>query len=228
MIEKIIIALDVEKFSTAKNLVVQLPDVEIFKVGLQAFLLFGNRLISFLNSQNKKVFLDLKFKDIPNTVFGAIKSCRNYKPLFLTIHLTGGADMIKRAVEAALEQPELTILGVTVLTSFSDRDLQETGVTLSMEKEVLQLCELGIKNGIKGLVCSPREIDPIRKTFGNAPILVTPGIRPSWSDPGDQKRIFTPRMAIEKGSDFLVIGRPVIQSINPQAAFLRILDEITK
>lgn len=228
MKDKIIIALDVEKFSRAKKLVLQLPEAGIFKVGLQAFLRFGNPLISFLKNQNKKLFLDLKFKDIPNTVYEAVKSCLVFEPSFLTIHLSGGTDMIKRAVESAGIQPDLTILGVTVLTSFSERDLVETGINRSMEDEVLHLCELGIKNGIRGLVCSPQEIEPIRKRFGNQPVLVTPGIRPAWSERDDQKRIFTPRMAIDHGSDLLVIGRPIVQHENPHTAFLQILDEIEK
>jgi orotidine-5'-phosphate decarboxylase len=226
MKEKLIIALDVENYNAARNLILQLPEADFFKVGLQAFMGFGSRLLSFLKTQNKKIFLDLKFKDIPNTVYGAVKACLDYKPDFLTIHLSGGADMIKKAMESSDSLPGLTVLGVTVLTSFSDLDLKETGINLSMEKEVIQLCELGIKNGIKGLVCSPLEIEPIRNKFGNAPILVTPGIRPAWSATGDQKRFFTPRMAIEKGSDYLVIGRPVVQNKDPHAAFLKILEEI--
>jgi orotidine-5'-phosphate decarboxylase len=226
MKEKIIIALDVEKFVDAKRLVIQLPDAEIFKVGLQAFLKFGEKIISLLKNYRKKIFLDLKFKDIPNTVYGAVQSCLDYTPFFLTIHLSGGADMIKKSIEASCHKSNLTILGVTILTSLSDRDLNETGISLSGENAVLKLCELGIKNNIKGLVCSPQEIEPIRKRFGNDIILVTPGIRPIWSATGDQKRVFPPKLAMEKGSNYLVIGRPITQSENPAAAFQKILEEM--
>jgi orotidine-5'-phosphate decarboxylase len=145
-----------------------------------------------------------------------------------TIHLSGGKEMIRQAVEAARHDPDLTVLGVTILTSLSDTDLEETGMALSTEKSVLKLSELGICNGIKGLVCSPLEVELIRKKFGKEIILVTPGIRPIWSAKGDQKRIFTPKMAIEKGSDYLVIGRPITQNENPASAFLQILNEIQK
>ncbi|MCK4943207.1 MAG: orotidine 5'-phosphate decarboxylase, partial [Candidatus Aminicenantes bacterium] len=126
------------------------------------------------------------------------------------------------------DEPNLTVLGVTVLTSLSDEDLMETGMALSTEEVVLKLCDLGIRNGVKGLVCSPREVESIRNKFGRDIILVTPGIRPVWSARGDQKRVFTPRMAIEKGSDYLVIGRPITKSNNPRDAFKKILEEIQK
>jgi orotidine-5'-phosphate decarboxylase len=134
--------------------------------------------------------------------------------------------MIKQAVEAAKAEPNLTLLGVTVLTSLTDKDLEETGVHLSTEEAVLKLCEMGIKNGMQAIVCSPLEIESIRKKFGKDVILVTPGIRPQWSATGDQKRVFTPKMAVEAGSNFLVIGRPITRAENPGEAFKRILSEI--
>ncbi len=227
MKEKIIIALDVETAARAKNLVDNLQEAVFFKVGLQAFLGFGDELIAYLKKKNKKLFLDLKFKDIPNTVFGAVKSSLKYDPAFLTIHVSGGAEMIKKAAAAAAEKPGLSILGVTVLTSLADRDLQETGMALSAKDAVLRLCELGLQNGLKSFVCSPQEVAPIRERFGAEPLLVTPGIRPEWAAVGDQKRVFTPKMAIAAGSDYLVIGRPITGSDNPHAAFSRILEEIT-
>ncbi len=134
--------------------------------------------------------------------------------------------MIKKAVEAAKAEPHLTVLGITVLTSLADKDLEETGVHLSTEEAVLKLCQLGIKNGMHAFVCSPLEIKPIRKRFGNDVVLVTPGIRPPWAAKGDQKRVFTPKMAVEAGSNFLVIGRPITSAENPAEAFKRILTEI--
>ncbi len=226
MNNRIIIALDVDDFQKARLLVDHLHDATLFKVGLQAFLKFGNELIGYLREKDKKVFLDLKFKDIPNTVYGAVKSSLKYSPHFLTIHLSGGADMIKKALEAASSEPGLTILGVTILTSLTNNDLIETGINLPTDIAVLQLCELGLKNGLNAFVCSPLEIEPIKDRFGKDIILVTPGIRPLWSARGDQKRVFTPQMAIEKGSDYLVIGRPITQNANPAEAFQKILKEI--
>jgi orotidine-5'-phosphate decarboxylase len=227
MKDRIITALDFENAAEAKKLVDNLEDAFFFKVGLQAFLGFGEELLAHLKSKNKKLFLDLKFKDIPNTVYGAVKSSLKYDPDFLTIHLSGGAEMIKKAVEAAGEKPGLSILGVTVLTSLSNIDLVETGIHFSTEDTVLRLCELGLKNGLNSFVCSPREIEPIRRKFGEDVVLVTPGIRPEWAAKGDQKRVFTPKMAVEAGSNYLVIGRPISRSDNPGEAFAAILSELS-
>ncbi len=228
MKDKIIIALDFDNLDVAKKLVDDLNDAIFFKVGLLPFLKFGNEIISYLKSKDKKLFLDLKFKDIPNTIYWAVKSSLKYSPDFLTIHLTGGAEMIKKSVEASKTKNNLTILGVTILTSLSRNDLIDIGVELSVEDTVLKLCELGLKNGLKSFVCSPLEIESIRKRFGKDITLVTPGIRPDWSEKGDQKRVFTPKMAIQKGADFLVIGRPITQNRNPSKAFKLILQEIEK
>ena len=224
--EKIITALDFDNCKDAKQLVDQLEEAIFFKVGLQAFLKFGQEIITYLESRKKKLFLDLKFKDIPNTVYGAVQSSLEYSADFLTLHVSGGAEMIKKAVEAAKAKPALTLLGVTVLTSLSDRDLEETGVGLSTGDAVLKLCELGLKNGLNAFVCSPLEIEPIRQRFGEDVVLVTPGIRPQWAAKGDQKRVFTPKMAVEAGSNFLVIGRPITKAENPSAAFKKIVTEI--
>ena len=134
--------------------------------------------------------------------------------------------MIQSALEASRQDPRLMVLGVTILTSLSDQDLRETGMDHATEKAVLEMAHLGIRNGIRGLVCSPLEVESLRKEFGRDIILVTPGIRPKWSSKGDQKRIFTPAMAIEKGSDYLVVGRPVTQHENPAQAFKDIVNEI--
>jgi orotidine-5'-phosphate decarboxylase len=228
MKDKIIIALDFDNLDIAKKLIDDLNDAVFFKVGLLPFLRFGNEIISYLKSKDKKLFLDLKFKDIPNTVYWAVKSSLKYLPDFLTIHLTGGAEMIKKSIEASKTKNNLRILGVTILTSLSRNDLIDIGVELSVEDTVLKLCDLGLKNGLKSFVCSPLEIESIRKRFGKDITLVTPGIRPDWSEKGDQKRVFTPKMAIQKGADFLVIGRPITQNKNPLKAFKLILQEIEK
>jgi len=224
--EKIIIALDFDNFHDAQTCVNRLETAVFFKVGLQAFLEYGHHIIGYLKERNKKLMLDLKFKDIPNTVFGAVTSSLVYEPHFLTIHASGGAEMIKKALEAAEQKPGLTILGVTILTSLSDQDLDDTGISLSTLDAVLKLCELGLKIGLKSFVCSPLEIDPIKKRFGDDITLVTPGIRPLWAAKGDQKRVFTPKMAVDSGSNYLVIGRPITKNENPDQAFNQILKEI--
>ena len=224
--EKIIIALDFDRLDDAQRCVDHLENAVFFKVGLQAFLEYGQAIISHLKVKHKKLFLDLKFKDIPNTVYGAVTSSLVYQPDFLTIHVSGGAEMIKKAVEAAQQRPGLTILGVTILTSLSDQDLIDTGTMLSTEDSVLKLCELGLANGLTSFVCSPMEIKPIKKRFGDAITLVTPGIRPQWAAKGDQKRVFTPKMAVDAGSNYLVIGRPITKNENPGQAFKRIVEEM--
>jgi len=226
MKEKVIIALDFDDLNEAKDLVDQLPEAIFFKVGLQAFLKFGPQIISYLHENQKKIFLDLKFKDIPNTVFGAVNSSIAYSPRFLTIHLSGGGEMIRRAIEAASYDSGITILGVTVLTSLSDEDMLQIGSNLSAAEVVFKLIELGLNNGLKAFVCSPQEVKIIREKFGEDPILVTPGIRPQWAAKGDQKRVFTPKMAIKSGSDFLVIGRPITRHLKPSAAFFEIIREL--
>lgn len=135
--------------------------------------------------------------------------------------------MIQKAVQAAEEYPQLRILGVTVLTSMSQEELNNTGINLSPEEAVLKLCKLGIDNGLFSFVCSPMEISVLREQFGDKITLITPGIRPEWSVKGDQKRVFTPKKAVRAGTDFMVIGRPIIKDPDPKAAFQRILEEIS-
>lgn len=225
MKDKIIIALDFDNFNKAKELVDNVKDAVFYKVGLQSFLSFGEKIIDYLNSKDKKIFLDLKFKDIPNTVEGAIKSVMKFKPDFLTIHTTGGAEMIKRAVDT-VKNTKIKILGVTVLTSLDKSDLSEQGINLSVNDAVLKLCETGLNNGLNYFVCSPKEIQILKEKFGKDIKLITPGIRPEWSVSGDQKRVFTPKQAMEAGTDYMVIGRPITKNVNPNEAFNMILKEL--
>lgn len=227
MKEKIIIALDVDTRKEAEELVDILDDALFFKIGLRPFLKFGDELIDYLKAKGKKIFLDLKFKDIPSTVFGAVQSSLKYSPEMLTIHLSGGGEMVQKALEAAQGKKDLKILGVTVLTSLSEAELRKTGVNLTPAQAVLKLCELGVNNGLYSFVCSPQEIKILKDKFGDKITLVTPGIRPYWAAAQDQKRVFTPKKAIEAGSDYLVIGRPIIKNEDPKKAFNLILDEIS-
>lgn len=226
MNNKIIIALDFGQFPQARQAVASLPAAVFFKVGLQGFLEYGDAIIAELREKGKKIFLDLKFHDIPNTVHGAVISALKYEPDFLTIHLAGGKAMAQKAVEAAGRRPGLTVLGVTVLTSLADSDLLQVGMNPPVTDRVLQLIEMGMEAGVRGFVCSPQEIVPLRQRCGREMILVTPGIRPQWAEKDDQKRVFAPQTAIEAGSDYLVIGRPVTLAPDPAAAFARIVAEI--
>src|SRR5438270_4227286 len=164
-----------------------------------------------------------KLYDIPNTVASATAAAAARGVEMLTIHLAGGAEMIQAATA---RKDEMSILGVTVLTSANDQTLQEIGIAEKVEKHVLRLAKLGVANGIDGIVASAHEIKALRAEFGNRIKIIVPGIRPSWADAGDQKRTMTPREAIEAGADYLVIGRPITAHKSPRAAVAKILDEI--
>lgn len=235
---KVIVALDVETFDEARQLIDTLAEsVDIFKVGLQQFTAYGPFVCRYLQAKGKKVFLDLKFHDIPNTVASAVKSAVNlsvppepmegYAPLFmLTVHTVGGREMLEAAVKAAKEQAKKNgihaplIVGVTVLTSQA-----KVG---DMEALVLERAQLAFECGLDGVVASVEETAAIRKKFGKDFVIVTPGIRPAEASLNDQKRVATPKAAIESGSSFLVIGRPIVQDPEPYQAARRILAEINQ
>jgi orotidine-5'-phosphate decarboxylase len=178
------------------------------------------------------VFLDLKFHDIPNTVAKAVASATRLDVQMLTVHACGGSTMLERALEGANEAATETgnaaplILGVTVLTSMDENDLAEVGVPKQPEDQVTHLAQLATKAGLKGLVCSPREIAPLREVLPSEVQLVTPGIRPAGADAGDQKRVMTPADAIGAGANWLVIGRPIYGADNPREAAEGILESL--
>lgn len=229
---KIIIALDVDSREEGISLVRQLKDTHIFKVGLQLFTALGPSLIDELQSLGKKVFLDLKLHDIPNTVAGAVRMGIRHGVQMMTLHASGGKEMMASAVQSSREEadnmgmePPL-LLAVTVLTSLKSENLKEIGVDSETMDQVVNLAGLAQQAGIRGIVCSPQEIETVKKKFGTDLSIVAPGIRPHWAAAGDQKRIMTPSEAIEKGADFLVIGRPITKAASPRDAFLRIVDEL--
>jgi len=224
--DRIITALDVNNLEEAGGLLDALDEARIFKVGLQAWLRMGPGLTEQLHLRRKELFLDLKFKDIPNTVAAAVRAVLPLAPRFMTVHLSGGGEMIRAAADAAAGSSSV-ILGVTVLTSLSDADLAAMGGGMSAADTVLRLSDLGLKNGVTAVVCSPREIAPLRKQFGRDLTLVTPGIRPAEAAKGDQKRTMTPEEAVAAGADYLVIGRPITRAQDPGLAFRRILNAIT-
>jgi len=222
---QIIVALDVPTNEEALRLVTELSsDVGFFKIGLQLYTAAGPGLARAIPFLGPKVFLDLKLHDIPNTVAKAVEAAGKLGVKMLTIHLSGGSEMISAAVKA--RQDDMLILGVTVLTSSTDQTLRETGIPDTINHHVLRLARLGVSAGIDGLVASPHEARALRTEFGNKIKIVTPGVRPSWSEPGDQKRFMTPREAIDAGADYLVIGRPITAHPNPCEAVAKILGEL--
>ncbi|MFP4082374.1 MAG: orotidine-5'-phosphate decarboxylase [Candidatus Aminicenantes bacterium] len=228
---KIIVALDVEEKEEALSLVKELPKAEIFKVGLRLFTAQGPSLLQEIHNFKKKIFLDLKFHDIPNTVEGAVAAAVNHGVHMLTLHSSGGKEMMAKAVEAARKKGKKRearplLLAVTILTSLKDDQLKDIGMTASPKGQVLRLAKLAREAGMDGVVCSPQEIEFIKEGLGRDLLVVTPGIRPSWAAAQDQKRIMSPSLALKKGADYLVIGRPIIKDSSPARAFLKICEEL--
>lgn len=223
---KLIVALDVDTFDEARRIIDDLESVvDIFKVGSQLFVTQGPLIVHHLQAKGKKVFLDLKFHDIPNTVANAVRSAVSLGGVFmLTVHTQGGLEMLQAAYKAAKEQadalgvPKPLIIGVTALTSQA-RDTDTNDI-------VVQRALLAKQAGLDGVVASVEEAALVRGRLGKGFIIVTPGIRPSGTDAGDQKRAATPAMAMQSGSDFIVVGRPIIQAPSPRQAALEILGEI--
>lgn len=227
---QLIVALDVKTLDEAKKLIDLLKDdVEIFKVGSQLFTACGPEIVRYLLKAGKKVFLDLKFHDIPNTVANAVNAAVNIREgnqsIFMcTLHTVGGKEMLQRAVEAATDAAQSVgarrplLLGVTVLTS--------EGKTDNIQNLVLQRARLAKNCGLDGVVASSQEVAFLRQEMGKDFMIITPGIRPAGTDAGDQKRVATPKDAIEAGSDFLVVGRPIVAADNPSESAKSILKEI--
>lgn len=215
----ILVAIDTTEIPRAKALVQAVaPHVGGIKLGLEFFTAHGAAGVREV-AGNVPVFLDLKFHDIPNTVAGAIRATAGINCFMMTVHACGGGDMLRAAKQAANALPnQPKVVGVTVLTSMDEADLHRTGVLSPLEEQVLNLADLANTSGLDGIVCSPREISAIRARVGSEFTLVTPGIRPAGSDKGDQKRIMTPSDALQEGSNYLVIGRPITQSDNPAQA----------
>lgn len=224
--EKIIVALDAPDRDAALRLLEPLAGLGcIVKIGLQLFTALGPAFVREVRASGAKVFLDLKFHDIPNTAREAVHSATKLDVQMTTIHLAGGPEMVSGAVAAAGPDGPL-VLGVTVLTSMDESALAATGVPRSPAEQVLHLAKMGVANGLRGVVASPHEITVLRETFGTSLRIVTPGVRPAGSDAGDQRRVMTPREAMARGADHLVIGRPITGASSPRDAFLRIAAEI--
>jgi len=224
--EKIIVAVDAPDASSALRLVEPLAaEGCLFKIGLQLFTAVGPSIVSNLQSTGARIFLDLKFHDIPNTAREAVHSAVRLGVDMTTIHLCGGPQMVSESIAAARDSKTL-VLGVSVLTSMDDGALHSIGVPRAAVDQVLHLAEMGVRSGLRGIVASPLEIRPLRERFGNNLVIVTPGVRPAGSDAGDQKRIMTPGDAIRVGADYLVIGRPITGAPVPLEALQKIADEM--
>jgi orotidine-5'-phosphate decarboxylase len=226
--DRLIVALDVPTAAEAQKIVQAVGDsVSTFKVGKQLFTAEGPKVVRDLVASGRKVFLDLKFHDIPNTVAGAVRSAVGLGVSMLTVHASGGAKMLRAAADAAksAKNPPL-VLAVTVLTSLGDNDLQEIGVSGRAADQVLRLAGLARDNGCLGVVASPQEVKQLRAVLGGAFAIVTPGVRPAGADAGDQARVATPAEAIRNGASHLVVGRPITEAKNPAKAAEAILKEI--
>jgi orotidine-5'-phosphate decarboxylase len=214
MRERLIVALDVSSAQGARELVSTIGAAAgIYKVGLQLFAAEGPGLVREFVNSGLKIFLDLKLHDIPNTVSWAVKSAADLGVTMLTVHSGAGSDVLRAAVEAASRK--LAILAVTVLTSFSDEDLEETGVSDPVPSQVLRLAALARGAGCSGIVTSPRETALIRRFMGEGFAIVNPGVRPAGAGKDDQERTATPAEAIRAGATYIVVGRPITQSTDP-------------
>jgi orotidine-5'-phosphate decarboxylase len=225
---QLILALDVETreeaLATLKTLGGSLQWV---KIGLQLFTACGPDIVREIHELGYRVFLDLKLHDIPNTVSKAVQSIAQLPVELLTLHAFGGAEMIEWANQARLDHaPKLNLLAVTVLTSMSGAQLRSLNIPTTAEAQVRHLAEVSLKAGAQGLVCSSLELALLRTRFGTDPLLVTPGIRPKGSESDEQKRVMTPALAAKAGSNFIVVGRPILRAEDPAAAAQAITAEL--
>lgn len=220
MTRRLITAIDTPDFTRAQNLVQEIaPHCGMVKLGLEFFLRHGPEGYRAA-AQGHDVFLDLKLYDIPNTVAGAVRSLAPLGAKLLTIHASGGAKMIEAAAKAAAEAgpQRAKILAVTVLTSFDEEGLAQTGVVDGAAQQAVRLARLALAAGADGIVCSAHEISPLRDALGRQPLLVVPGIRPVGAAHGDQARVMTPEQAVAAGADYIVVGRPITGAPNPAQA----------
>ena len=234
MKDRLIVALDTDDGEDIDWLSATLKNVVPWvKVGFQAFSLLGTRCFKTFEEGGYQVFLDLKFHDIPNTVARDVSTMTKHGAHMINMHAAGGFEMMqmgRKSAETAAAQngiPMPILLGVTVLTSMDEDGFQENfGSERGLTKQVVYLAQLAQEAGLRGVVASPLEIEPIRKACGDDFVIVTPGIRPAWASAGDQRRITTPAEAINRGADYIVVGRPIIEAEDPLAAAKMILDEM--
>lgn len=224
---RLIVALDVSSAAAARKIVAAIGDSALtYKVGMQLYTAEGPQIVRDLVDSGRRVFLDLKYHDIPNTVGSAVAEAAKLGVSMLTVHAAGSIKMVQAAAEAAKARPDLLVLGVTVLTSMNEQDLDTIGVGGPLEDEVLRLARLALTNGCKGIVTSAREASKVRTALGHDFALVTPGVRPAGSSFGDQVRVVTPAQAIAAGASHIVVGRPITEAADPAAEARAILEQI--
>ena len=234
MKDRLIVALDTDDGEEIDWLSGTLMDrVRWFKIGFQAFSTLGTEAFLWLNERGHKVFLDLKFHDIPNTVARDVDTMTKQGANMINMHASGGLEMMQTARNSAddaaytADVPRPILLGVTLLTSIDETGFQQNfGSERQLTAQVVYLAELAQEAGLDGVVASPLEIEPIRKACSDNFLIVTPGIRPEWAETGDQRRITTPAEAINRGADYIVVGRPIIEADDPLEATEMILDEM--
>jgi orotidine-5'-phosphate decarboxylase len=226
--ERLIVALDVSSSAEAQKIVSSLGDsVQTYKVGMQLYTAEGPQIVRELVAAGKKVFLDLKYHDIPNTVAAAVREGAQLGVSMLTVHASGGTKMLQVATEAArASRTAPQVLAVTVLTSMNAEDLNQTGVPGSLADLVLHLASLALAAGCDGVVSSAHEVRNLRAKLGNDFLAVTPGVRPAGTGLGDQVRVVSPAEAIRAGATHIVVGRPITAAPNPVTAVGSILREI--
>ncbi len=224
MYKKLIVALDVGDIKSAKKLINELaPVVDIFKVGMQLFTAYGPEIVKTVEKAGARVFLDLKLFDIPNTMINAIHEAQKLGVWAVTVHTMSGDEAMRKL---AMVQPRPILLGVTVLTSFNDNDMDKIGINRSISEQVACLASMAQGAGLDGAIASGREIKTLRKVCGDDFIIITPGIRPMNVSDDDQKRVMTPNEAISKGADYIVVGRPIVHAGDPLKITKAILSEI--
>ena len=231
---KLIVALDFSSLADATAMAEQLTGVaDMFKIGLELFSAEGPAALRAVAAIGGPVFYDAKLLDIPNTVAGAAANITAAGVGMFNVHATGGGEMMRGAVRAAANQvarlgiARPLVVGVTVLTSIDDQRLREIGVVRSMREQVVSLARMAQDAGLDGVVASPHEIGDVKDACGRAFIVITPGVRPTWADAGDQKRVMTPRQAAVAGADYVVVGRPITRAEAPAEAARRIRQELS-
>jgi orotidine-5'-phosphate decarboxylase len=227
--EKLIVALDVSTAAAAQKIVAAVGDSALtYKVGMQLYTAEGPRVVRDLVASGRHVFLDLKYHDIPTTVAAAVHEAARLGVSMLTVHAAGGGKMLRAAADAArANNPALLVLGVTVLTSLDENELEKVGFRGTVSDEVLRLAAMALDNGCKGIVTSAREAAAVRAELGHNFAIVTPGVRPAGSRHGDQARVATPAEAIAAGASHIVVGRPITEAADPAAEARKILQQIS-
>jgi orotidine-5'-phosphate decarboxylase len=229
-LDRIIVPLDVSSEREAIALLDRLPQVTFWKVGLELFVSSGSHILEILKERQKRIFLDLKFHDIPNTMAGACRAAASYGVDLITVHGAAGKTALQAAQAAAVEgaagKTAPKLIAVTLLTSIDSRALAfELKVPLELEDYALQMALMAQESGLAGVVCSPLELGRLREVCEGL-VFVCPGVRPSWAEQGDQRRSLTPSAALKAGADYLVIGRPITAAPDPGEAFERIVAEL--